>query len=80
LICYSDETKLLEICDKLALLALKLSCIEQCVETLMAEKKHISPEKQRVVWRTFASVLMQEKDLSSKLAALVSSILIYSVT
>jgi hypothetical protein len=79
LFCYSDEAKLVEICNKLALLALKLSCVEQCVEILMAEGKLSSPQKKKVIWRTLASVLMQEKDLSSKLAAVVSSILIYNI-
>ena len=38
----------------------------------MTEGKHSSPEKQKVIWRTLASVLMQEKDLSSELEAVVS--------
>lgn len=68
----------MEVCNKLALLALKLSKTEQCVEILMTEGKHGSPEKQKVIWRTLASVLMPEKDLSSELAAVVSSIFIVS--
>lgn len=72
LFCYSDEAKFVEICNKLSLLALKRSKIKQCVEILMTEGKHNSPEKQKVIWRTLASVLMQEKDLSSELETVVS--------
>lgn len=72
LFCYSDEVKFVEICNKLSLLALKQSKIKQCVEILMTEVKHSSPEKQKVVWRTLASVLMQEKVLSSELETVVS--------
>jgi hypothetical protein len=73
LFCYSDEAKFVEICTKFSLLALKQSKIKHCVEILMAEEKHSSPEKQKVIWRTLASVLMQEKDLSSELEAVVSN-------
>lgn len=69
----SDEAKFVEVCNKLALIALKLSKVEQCVEILMTEGKHSSPEKQKVIWRTLASVLMQKKDLSSELAAVLET-------
>lgn len=72
LFCYSDEAKFVEICNRLSLLALKQSKIKQCVEILMTEGKHGSPEKQKVIQRTLASVLMQEKVLSSELETVVS--------
>jgi hypothetical protein len=68
----------METCNKLALLALKLSCVEQGVEILLAEGRNSSPEKQKVIWRSLASVLMQEKDLSSKMAAVVSRISVHN--
>ena len=77
--CYSDEAKFLKVCNKLALVALKQSKIEQCVDILMTELKHNSLEKQKVIWRTLASVLMQQKDLSSELAAVVSNIVVYKI-
>lgn len=57
------------------MVAMKLSKVEQFVDILMAEMRHGSPEKQKVVRRTLASVLMQEKDLSAEMAAVVSNIL-----
>lgn len=56
-----------------------MSKVEQCVDILMAEGRHGSPEKQKVVRRTLASVLMQEKDLSAEMAAVVSNILMYKI-
>jgi hypothetical protein len=79
LFCYSDEGKFADICNKLAMVALKVSRVEQCVDILMTEVKHGSPEKQKVVRRTLAFVLMQEQDLSAEMAAVVSNILMYKM-
>jgi hypothetical protein len=61
------------------MVALKVSSVEQCIDILMADMKHGSPEKQKVVGRIVASVLMQEKDLSADMAAVVSNILMYKM-
>jgi hypothetical protein len=79
LFSYSDEAKFADICNKLAMVALKVSKVEQCVDILMEEMRHGSPEKQKVVRRTLASVLMQVKDLSAEMAAVVSNILMYKM-
>jgi hypothetical protein len=61
------------------MVALKMTGVEQCVDILMADMKRGSPEKQIVVRKTVASVLMQEKDLSADMAAVVSNILMYKI-
>lgn len=76
---YSDEAKFADICNKLAMVALKMSKVEQCVDILMAEMRLGSLEKQKVARRTLASVLMQEKDLSAEMAVVVSNILMYKM-
>lgn len=71
----SDEAKFADICNKLAMVSLKVSRVDQCVDILMSDMVQGSPGKQKVARRTVTTMLMQEKDLSAEMAAVVSNIL-----
>ncbi|XP_069681678.1 tetratricopeptide repeat protein 37 [Periplaneta americana] len=71
----SDEAKFLEICNKLALTSVKLEKVDECVAILMAHVKEGSAEKQRIVWKTVTSLLMQEKELSVEMSAVLETAL-----
>ncbi|XP_063225938.1 superkiller complex protein 3 [Bacillus rossius redtenbacheri] len=68
LILESDLGKFTDICNKLAVLSVKLNTIDEFVKILSHDTVAATPERQSVVWKTVSLVLAQLRDLPDNLS------------